>query len=166
MTVLPRFVVLALRVLLVLIALGLVLGLVMSVPGQVFAGSDTDGDLDPVRWPVFVAVELALVCLNVIVACTWRLLAMVQADRIFSPAAFAWVDAIVWAALGVWLCTVTVAGTVGVFLYVTPELRDPGLPLLLGGISVAAGGVVLLLVVMRALLCQATALRTDMDAVI
>ncbi len=165
MTTLPRFVVLALRVLLVLIGLGLVLGLVVSVPGQIFGGPD-DGDLSPVRWPVFVALELAVLCLLVVVVCTWRLLTMVQADRIFSPDAFRWVDAIVWAALCMWLCMVTIAGTVGVFLYVTPELRDPGLPLLLGGLSVAAGGFVLLLVVMRALLCQATALRSDMDAVI
>ncbi|WP_019143794.1 DUF2975 domain-containing protein [Aeromicrobium massiliense] len=165
MTTLPRFVVLALRVLLALIGLGLVLGLVMSVPGQIFGGPD-DGDLSPVRWPVFVALELAVLCLLVVVVCTWRLLTMVQADRIFSRDAFRWVDAIVLASVGVWLCMVTIAGTVSVFLYVTPELRDPGLPLLLGGLSIAAGGFVLLLVVMRALLCQATALRSDMDAVI
>lgn len=165
MTTLPRFVVLALRVLLALIGLGLVLGLVMSVPGQIFGGPD-DGDLSPVRWPVFVALELAVLCLIVVVVCTWRLLTMVQADRIFSRDAFRWVDAIVLASVGVWLCMVTIAGTVSVFLYVTPELRDPGLPLLLGGLSIAAGGFVLLLVVMRALLCQATALRSDMDAVI
>ena len=165
MTFLPRFVVLALRVLLALTLVGLVLGLVMSVPGQIFGGPD-DGDLSPVRWPVFLALEVGVLCLMVIVVCTWRLLSMVQADRIFSPDAFRWVDAIVWAAVGGWLCMVTIAGTVGVFLYVTPELRDPGLPLLLGGLSAASGGVVLLLVVMRALLCQATTLRSDMDAVI
>ncbi|WP_207392570.1 DUF2975 domain-containing protein [Aeromicrobium sp. IC_218] len=165
MTFLPRFVVLALRVLLALTLVGLVLGLVMSVPGQIFGGPD-DGDLSPVRWPVFLALEVGVLCLMVIVVCTWRLLSMVQADRIFSRDAFRWVDAIVWAAVGGWLCMVTIAGTVGVFLYVTPELRDPGLPLLLGGLSVASGGVVLLLVVMRALLCQATTLRSDMDAVI
>lgn len=165
MPYIPRFAVNALRVLLVLILLGLLLGLFLSVPGQIFGGPD-DGDLSPVRWPVFVASELAVVCLLVVVVCTWRLLSMVQADRIFSHDAFRWVDLIVWAALGVWLCMVSIAGTVGVFLYVSPELRDPGLPLLLGGLSVASGGVVLLLVVMRALLCQATDLRRDMDAVI
>jgi hypothetical protein len=165
MTFLPRFVVHALRVLLVLTGLGLLLGLVMSVPGQIFGGPD-DGDLNPIRWPVFVALELAVLCLLVVVVCTWRLLSMVQADRIFSTDAFRWVDLIVWAALGVWLCMVTIAGTVSVFLYVTPELRDPGLPMLLCGLSVASGGIVLLLVVMRALLGQATALRRDMDAVI
>jgi hypothetical protein len=58
------------------------------------------------------------------------------------------------------------AVAVTVTLYVTPELRDPGTPVLLGGMVLIGGVLVLLMVVMRALLRQAAALQTDLDAVI
>ena len=43
---------------------------------------------------------------------------------------------------------------------------DPGTPMLLFGTVLAGGTVVLLMYVMRALLRQATTLRTEMDEVI
>jgi CHASE1-domain containing sensor protein len=55
---------------------------------------------------------------------------------------------------------------VGVLLYVGFNADDPGLPLLLFLMSVGVTVLGLLLVVMRALLRQATTLRTDMEAVI
>jgi len=53
-----------------------------------------------------------------------------------------------------------------VFLYVGFRATDPGLPLLLFLLSVGVAVLGLLMVVMRALLRQATTLRTDMEAVI
>ena len=53
-----------------------------------------------------------------------------------------------------------------VFLYVGVNADDPGLPLLLFLMVVGVTVLGLLMVVMRALLRQATALRTDMEAVI
>lgn len=58
------------------------------------------------------------------------------------------------------------AGAIVLTIYFTPELRDPGLPMMLGGLVLVASVVLLLVVVMRALLRSATALRDDMDAVI
>ena len=55
---------------------------------------------------------------------------------------------------------------VAVFLYVGFRANDPGLPLLLFLLVVGGAVFGLLLVVMRALLRQATALRTDLEAVI
>ena len=54
----------------------------------------------------------------------------------------------------------------GVFLYVGFNANDPGLPLLLFLLLTGITVLGLLMVVMRALLRQATTLRTDMEAVI
>jgi hypothetical protein len=107
-----------------------------------------------------------MLALEVVVVCTWRLLGLVRADRIFSEQAFAWVDAIVWTMVAGWVLLVAVFGTVIGIIYFTPALRDPGTPVLLVGIGLVSGVVVLLMVVMRALLRQAAALRADLEAVI
>jgi len=70
------------------------------------------------------------------------------------------VDAIVWAIVAAWVVLV------GVFLYIGFRADDPGLPLLLFLMVVGVTVLGLLMVVMRALLRQATTLRTDMEAVI
>ena len=98
--------------------------------------------------------------------CIWRLLDMVRADRIFSEHAFVWVDVIVWTVAGVWLLMLGVFGYIAAFIYFTPEIRDPGIPIVLFGIGLATSVVLLLMVVMRALLRQAAALRADMEEVI
>ena len=55
---------------------------------------------------------------------------------------------------------------IGVFLWVGSRADDPGLPILLALLLVGVTVLGLLMVVMRALLRQATTLRTDMEAVI
>lgn len=157
--------VLVLRVLLVLLFVGLLVGQVMSVPGQ-FASLADEPDVDHLRWPLTAAGILGLLAVQVVVVCTWRLLSLVRDDRIFSPAAFAWVDGIVWALASGWVVLLAGSGAIVVTMYVTPELRDPGLPMFLLGLDLVGGVVVLLVVVLRALLRQAAALRTDLDAVI
>ena len=103
---------------------------------------------------------LELMCVQAVIVSTWKLLTMVTHDRIFSKGALAWVDAIVWAIAAAWVLLL------GLFLYLAISSGDPGLPLLL--LLMLVGGAVagLLMLVMRALLLQATGLRTDMDAVI
>ncbi len=85
---------------------------------------------------------------------------MVKHDRIFSEASLAWVDVIVWAIAAAWVVLL------GVALYFGLRADDPGLPLMFGFMLVGGAVLGLLMVVMRALLRQATDLRTDMDAVI
>lgn len=103
---------------------------------------------------------LVLLCAQAVVVCTWRLLALVEHDQVFSERAFAWVDAIL---------TAVVTGSV-LLLAMIARLVHLGGPvqlavaLLLLLVAGAAGG--LLMVVVRGLLRQATALRTDLDAVI
>ena len=101
-----------------------------------------------------------VLCIQVVIVCTWKLLTLVKADRIFSDAAFVWVNGIVWAIGAAWVVLV------GAFLYIGFNAEDPGLPLLLFLMVVGVTVLGLLMIVMRALLRQATSLRIDMEAVI
>lgn len=103
---------------------------------------------------------LVLLCVQVVVICTWRLLSLVQDDRIFSERSFAWVDAVLVATgTGSALLLTMIVRLVGVG---GPVQLVVALSLVLLGGAVAG----LLLVVMRALLRQATTLRADWEAVI
>ena len=159
-------VVVVLRVLLVLLLVASVVGQTLSWPGEFADLARTEPAFAPLRWPITAAAVLVLLCVEVVLVCTWRLLTMVEADRIFSEAAFGWVDGIVRAITAAWLLLLAVSVTLVVTLWVTPGMRDPGVPILLGGTVLVGGVLVLLMVVLRALLRQAAALRTDMDGVI
>jgi hypothetical protein len=106
------------------------------------------------------ASVLAVLCVQVVIVCTWRLLTMVKDDRIFSDDALVWVNLIVAAMAVAWGLVLTT------FLYVLSVGDSPGLSLAMLLVLVAGAVVGLLMVVMRALLRQATSLRTDMEAVI
>ncbi len=155
-----------LRVLLVLLFAALVVGQVLSIPGQFAHLAQEEPAVAFLRWPLTVAGILGFLCVQVVVVCTWRLLTMVKADRIFSRDALGWVDGIVWAITVAWLLLAAAAAALVLTIYVTPELRDPGLPMALMGTVLVGAVVVLLMVVLRALLRQAVGLRTDLDAVI
>ncbi len=122
--------------------------------------------MDPWRWPMLLFWEFEALCLQVVIVCIWRLLTLVQRDRIFTPDSLRWVDAIVWAFVVAWLLLAVMAGSLVAYIYFTPELRDPGTPAVLIGITLIGAVLVLLIVVMRDLLRQATSLRTDMEGVI
>jgi hypothetical protein len=153
-------VMLPLRVLLVVFFVGLVFGQVVSLPGQFAHLASEEPDLAYLRWPLTVWSILEVLAVQVVVVCTWRLLSLVRADRIFSEEAFRWVDGIVAALAAGW------ALFVGFAAYVIARSDEPGTPILLIGMTLAAGVALLVMVVMRALLHQATALRLDLDGVI
>lgn len=159
--------VLPLRGLLALLFAALVLAqglmLVSAVPGLVAPPVEDPVELVVMRWMLLAAVVLGLLCLEAVIVCTWKLLTLVERDRIFSSEALPWVDAIV-RTLAV-ACGVVVLGAVPV-LYFAQIDDAPGLagvPLLVLAATAAVG---LLMVVMRALLRRATALHNDMEAVI
>lgn len=155
-----RRAVLPLRVALVLLFALLVMLQTFSLPGQFAYMAEESPDQAHLRWPLTALAVFWLLCVQVVVACTWRLLTMVEHDRIFSPGALAWVDGIVGAIAAAWTVLL------GVFLYTGFTADDPGLPLLLFVVLLAGAVLGLLMVIMRALLRQATTLRTDMEAVI
>ncbi|QDY09114.1 DUF2975 domain-containing protein [Micromonospora sp. HM134] len=155
-----RWAVTALRVFLVVLFAVLVLFQTMSLPGQFAHLARESPEQAYLRWPATAVTVFWVLCVQVVIVATWRLLTLVRDDRIFSEPALVWVDAIVWAIAAGWLTLV------GVFGYVGFHADDPGLPMLLFLLSVGVTVLGLLMVVMRALLRQATTLRSDMEAVI
>ena len=155
-----------LRVLLALLALlftvaaaGQIAALVQLVPRlpELLAGELKTG------WTMLAIAVPGLACVQVVLVCTGKLLTMVARDRIFSADSLPWVDAIVWAIAAGWLLFLAA----GVPVFMIAELDDaPGLAALHLLLLLVGAAIGLLMVVMRALLRQATTLRTDMEAVI
>ncbi|MGK7221379.1 DUF2975 domain-containing protein [Kocuria flava] len=155
-----RWAVAALRVFLVLLFGILLVFQFMSVPGQFAHMAQESPGSAHLRWPLTALFGFWILCVQVVVVATWKLLTLVREDRIFSDAALVWVDAIVGAVGAAW------AVLLGVSVLVGLGADDPG-PVLV--VVLATTGVTvlgLLMVVMRALLRRATELRTDMEAVI
>ena len=132
----------------------------LSLPGQFRYLAEQHPEDAHLRWPLTALAVFFVVCVQVVVVATWKLLSLVSADRIFTRDSLVWVDAIVGAVGAAWIVFS------GLFLYVGFHADDPGTPILMFLILVGGAVFGLLLVVMRALLRQATTLRTDMDAVI
>ena len=149
-----------LRVLLVLAFAALLGAQVAVLPTLLGQMAEESPDLAYLRWPLLTLAVLALLCVQVVIVCTWRLLTLVQDDRIFSEASMVWVDAIVWAIAAAEVLLL------GGFCWSLAGWGTPGLSAAWLLVLVAGAVVGLLVVVMRALLRQATTLRTDMDAVI
>jgi Protein of unknown function (DUF2975) len=149
-----------LRVFLVLLFGVLVVFQVMSLPGQFAYMAQQDPEHAYLRWPATAVTVFWVLCIQVVIVSTWKLLTLVKNDHIFSDASLVWVNAIVWAIVAAWVVLL------GVLLYVGFNANDPGLPLLLFLMVIGVTVLGLLMVVMRALLRQATTLRTDMEAVI
>lgn len=149
-----------LRAFLVVLFAILVMFQTFSLPGQFRYMAEESPDLAYLRWPMTAVSVFWVLCVQVVIVATWKLLTLVKDDRIFSAVSLAWVDAIVWAIAAAWVVLL------GVFLYVGFRADDPGLPLLLFLMSTGVAVLGLVMVVMRALLRQATTLRTDLEAVI
>ena len=132
----------------------------LSLPGQFAHMAEESPHLAYLRWPMTAVSVFWVLCVQVVIVSTWKLLTMVKNDRIFSDASLVWVDVIVWAIVAAWVVLL------GVFLYFGIRASDPGLPLLLFLMVIGVAVLGLLMVVMRALLRQAVTLRTDMEAVI
>ncbi|RKT56658.1 DUF2975 domain-containing protein [Saccharothrix australiensis] len=150
----------ALRVFLVLLFGVLVMFQVLSLPGQFRHMAQESPEHAYLRWPLTAITVFWVLCVQVVVVCTWKLLTLVKKDRIFTEASLVWVDAIVWSITAAWLVLV------GVLLYVGFTADDPGAPVLLFLMTIVVTVLGLLMVVMRALLRRATTLRADMEAVI
>ena len=149
-----------LRFLLAVAFAALVTAQVLFLPALSAAMAEDSPELAYLRWPTLVVAVLGLGCVHVVIVCTWKLLTLVEDDRIFSAASMVWVDAIVGAIAAAWLLLL------GTFIWSLVSEGLPGPPLVLLLLLVAGAVVGLLVVVMRALLQQATTLRADLEAVI
>src|SRR5215216_2860666 len=132
-----------LRVFLVVLFGVLVLFQVMSLPGQFAYMAQQDPEHAYLRWPATAVTVFWVLCIQVVIVCTWKLLTLVKNDRIFSEASLVWVNAIVWAIIAAWVVLVSV------FLYVGFNADDPELPLLMFLMVVGVSVLGLLMVVNR-----------------
>jgi len=159
MAVIRRIVPLLRAGLVVLFALLLMLQ-TFSFPGQFAYQAGQHPDQAWLRWPLTAFAAIEILCVQVILVCTWRLLGMIGEDRIFTDDAIRWVDAII-AAFGLaWLLAA------GGALWAVWGADDPGGPILL--LTLLAFGAVfgLVVVVLRELLRRAASLRTELASVI
>ena len=163
-----KLTVLALRIVLAVVLVGTLFVQTVMVP---LLGSDlteAGAAAEAVRIPVIVIVVLGLIAVQVVLVCVWCLLTMARRGTVFSPAAFRYVDVVI---------TAVSAGALLLFglgtVLAPGEAVAPGVVLLIGGVGVAAAGVALIVLVLRALLAQAVAidaeashLRTELNEVI
>ncbi|KQS73593.1 hypothetical protein ASG41_02925 [Modestobacter sp. Leaf380] len=133
---------------------------VMSLPGQFRHMAEQDPGSAWLRWPLTVGAVLGVLCVQVVLVCTWRLLTLVQRDQIFTTASIRWVDTIVYAVAGAELLLLCLLVLVGA------TADDPGFLLLVLLVATGVAVLGLVVVVMRSLLKQATVLRSDLDEVI
>jgi hypothetical protein len=160
-----RRVVLPLRILLVIVFAALLAAQIWAVPAMLPDLTEPTLERSAMKAVMAAVSVLALVCVQVVIVCTWTLLTLVTDDRIFSSSALPWVNGIVWATVVGWV--MLLGAFVCSYYFIIDEVSDdPVLPALLL-LSLLVGAVLgLLIVIMRALLRQATTLRTDMEAVI
>lgn len=113
------------------------------------------------RWPILTLAILGLLCVQVVIVCTARLLAFTRTDRVFSADALRWVNGIIGGFLGgSVVCLATL-------VYQSFTVAGPPLWSLLLVCGILAGiGLALLMVVMRLLLVRATSFKDELDVVI
>ncbi|MGM1029094.1 MAG: DUF2975 domain-containing protein [Actinomycetota bacterium] len=157
-----RLVVFVLRVALIVAALWLLAILGFALPGELSDGTPAPG----ARVPVQIVLSLVLASVLAVIVCIWRLLTLISRDRLFSDASRRWVDAIVWSLAIGWGLLAGFALVVTAIIFFTPEIRDPGIPMLLFGVVVLSSLPLLLMIVMRGLLRQATGYRAELEEVI
>src|SRR5918998_3031593 len=89
--------VLPLRVFLVVLFGVLVMLQTFSLPGQFAYMAQESPEQAHLRWPLTALSVFWVLCVQVVIVCTWKLLTLVRDDRIFSEVSLKWVDVIVWA---------------------------------------------------------------------
>lgn len=121
-----------------------------SLPGEAY-----------MRWPILALAILGLLCVQVAIVCTLRLLGFTQDGRVFTPAAFRWVDGLIASFIG------AAAVCLATIVYQSQTVAGPPLWMLalFGGVLTGVA-LALLTWTLRALLVQAITLRTDMEMVI
>lgn len=153
-------VVLPLRVFLVLFFGILLVFQFLSFPGKFAYLAEQEPENAWLRWPATIVAGLMILCVQVVIVATWKLLTLVRKDRIFTEASLVWVDAIAWAIFTGWLVLVSIAALVVL------NADDPGLPMVLFLLSIGVAVLLMVVIVLRALLRQAVELRSDLEAVI
>lgn len=154
-------VVIALRVFLVTIFLGALLGQIVIVPTVASESAADFPDVAFLATPYTLVVIVAIACLQIGVFAIWILLTKVQNNSIFSHGASGWVNVIIWSAAAATMLVLIL----GVHLFVVMKLGGPGVLLVVGGATVCGTAFVLLMVIMQELLHDATTMEKELSDV-
>lgn len=156
-------VILALRALLLTIGVGVVFSQVRIIP-IVGTGLVGDAEMPELAIPYSIAGILLAACIEVVLVATWMLLSIVKLDAIFTARASLWVGVI----LGAGIVGTVISAILGahVALVVEPPLDAPGVTVIAGAGVICWAAFVLLMLVMRGLLRNATSLRTELAEVV
>ena len=146
---------------LVLLVLGALL-LQIVLPSLATEMSAGYSEVAHLALPYAVAGIAALGAVEVGLFALWRLAGMVRSDRVFSEAAFRWVDVL---RVALTAAAVLTAAPMVHLLFVV-GVGGPGIVLGLAATVALGGGAVLLVTVMRGILRTAIADRTELAAVI
>ncbi|MCX5071527.1 DUF2975 domain-containing protein [Streptomyces sp. NPDC054949] len=163
-----RLAMLALRAVLVMLAVGTAFVQAVMVPLFAIDLEDLDPGYAYLRIPLLALTFLGVVAVQVTLVCVWRLVTMVKRGTVFSHAAFRYVDVVIGAVVAAALLVFAL----GVLL-APGEAVPPGMVLLIGGAGVGVLGVALIVFVLRMLLARAVArdveathLQAELDEVI
>jgi hypothetical protein len=154
----------SLRGLIVFLLLGCLFAQVLVIPGLAALtvdGSAMPGEIVALHLPLVALGILFVACAEVSLVCIWMLLSKVRSGRIFDGSAFRPVNAVI---VALTTATLLIAVVIGVLAFVGGPPPIVGLMLvgaLLGGVTLT-----LVVVVMRGLLRQATALERDLAEVV
>lgn len=154
--------ILVLRVLLVLMLLGSLLGQAVVIPLVSGSLAAQYPEVASLAVPYAAAAIAVVICVEVALVASWFLLRMVARQSIFAQRASRWVTAIII----VGAVATVIAVAVGVHLLGVANVGGPGALLAVGAASVGGAAFVLLMVVMRSLLRTATALKSELDEVV
>jgi len=153
--------ILALRVALGAVLLGTIATQALIIPLLAAEAARESPEVAYLEGPYTLAAIVFVLCVQLAVACVWRLLSFVRRGSIFSPAAFAWVNRII----GSIVVAVGILATMWVHLTVINAM-PPAVFLFLTGGVVCGLCLALLMVVMKALLVRAAQLEADLSEVI
>lgn len=151
-----------LRSLLVLIGTGGLFAQIVVIPLLAAEMAMEYSEVAALQIPYTVASISVIACMQVALAAIWMLLSMVARSEIFRDAALRWVEVVIGASAVATLITV---GT-GFHLVFIAGTGGPLALLALGAALISGPAFVLLMVVMRGLLVEATALRSEMAEVV
>ena len=157
-----RATILSLRALLVVLLLGTVVAQLWFFPVLAGGLAHENPELAWLRWPLLVVVIVVIVLAQAVLIAIWRLLSLVERDRVFSPDAFGWVSVIIGSAAG---GCVLVLGT-DAYLTLVVEANPPALMLMLAAVGTGLGAFALLMAVMKGLLRQAAGMKHELSEVI
>lgn len=144
--------VLALRAVLAVLLIGSLFVQTVMVPLLAIDLNGLNADYAHLRTPILVIAVLGVASAQVVLVCVWRLVTMVRRGTVFSHAAFRYVDIVTGAFAAAALLVFALA-----VVLAPGEAVAPGIVLLICGVSLAALGVALIVLVLRMLLAQAVA---------